>query len=240
MEEEQLTAGLSTLADELPDPLVDIDAVIQAARVRSRRRAVAAASGGTVVLIAALTLLITTTTRAWTDQPADPVPTVRAVVDDRARTLTAQLTARRDLIPSSLHIEPDDTAATRAIAGAPPPPLEFVKLSTEESKYSAFAKLTDNSGFGTLRIDVDKPFRINPWAKCGSLTGCPANTTSMVDWQLTDDIGRSRRIMGIRTDGIVVTATITIWLDPHLPGPTRPQMPLSNDQLYAFIDVFNY
>jgi hypothetical protein len=62
----------------------------------------------------------------------------------------------------------------------------------------------------------------------------------MVDWQLTDDIGRSRRIMGIRTDGIVVTATITIWLDPHLPGPTRPQMPLSNDQLYAFIDVFSY
>jgi hypothetical protein len=240
MEEEQLTAGLVSLADELPDPLVDVDAVIQAARVRSRRRAVAAASGGTVVVIAALTLLITTTTRAWHDRPADPVPTVQATVDDRARALTAQLAARRDLIPSGLRIEPDDTAGTRTIAGAPPPPLEFVQLPQESSKYSAFAKLTDDSGFGTLRIDVDKPFRVNPWAKCGTLTGCPADTPSMVDWQLTDDIGRSRRIMGIRTDGIVVTATITIWHDPHLPGPTRPQMPLSNDQLYAFIDVFSY
>jgi hypothetical protein len=236
MEEEQLTAGLVSLADDLPDPLVDIDAVIQAARVRSRRRAVAAASGGTVVVIAALTLLITTTTRAWHDRPADPVPTVQATVDNRAKALTAQLTARRDLIPSSLRVEPDDTPGTRTIAGAPPPPLEFVQLPQESSKYTAFAKLIDDSGFGTLRIDVDKPFRANPWARCGVFTGWPADTPPVVNWQLTDDIGRSRCITGIRTDGIVVTVSISIWSDSQ----TRPAVPLSNNQLYAFIDVFNY
>ena len=240
MEEEQLTTGLISLAEELPDPSIDIDAVIHTARLCSRRRAVAAASGGTVVVIAALTLLITTTTRAWNDRPADPVPTVRAVVDDRARTLTAQLTARRDLIPPLLRIEPDDTAGTRAIAGGPPPPLEFVRLPSESSKYSAFAKLADESGFGALRIDVDKPISANPSARCAAFTGCTPDTYSKVDWQLTDDIGRSRRIMGIRSDGIVVTTTIDIWPDSQLPGPTRPEMPLSKDQLYAFIAVFNY
>jgi len=158
------------------------------------------------------------------------------VVDDRARTLTAQLTARHDLIPPWLRIEPDDTAATRAIAGGPPPPLEFVKLSAESSQYTAFAKLTDDSGFGTLRIEVEKPFRINPWAKCSAFTGCTADQPAMVDWQLTDDIGRSRSIKGIRNDGIVVTVSMNIWSD----FPTRPAMPLSNEQLYAFIDVFSY
>src|SRR5262245_7963146 len=87
MDEKELTAGLSLLADEF-HPGVDVDAAIDTARVRIRRRqAMAATSVGTVLLIAAITAVLGTTGLGGSNQagsgPSSCPPTSRPTATAR-------------------------------------------------------------------------------------------------------------------------------------------------------------
>lgn len=73
MDDEQLTAGLSLLAEELTDPDVDIDAAIDTARLRTHyRQSVAATAAGTVLVIAAIATVVATTDRGADDAVGTP------------------------------------------------------------------------------------------------------------------------------------------------------------------------
>jgi hypothetical protein len=287
MDDKQLTAGLSLLADELTDPDVDIDAAIGAARLRAHyRQSVAATAAATVLVIAAITTFVATTDRGGdtvgsppscaptsiqldtTEQTATTVPPqfrtstpcrptdgeFPYMVDWKENEQTANLTdqlaaARANLIPSSLRVDRDDSVNTRYIRGGPPPALVFGTASSDDDAYVvAFAKLTDQQGSGFLEIAVNNgehstasvPFQPCPTdgPTCTSKQFADG-TTATWHSNIGDTRGWTQYMGAVRPDGTTIVVTISVW-PGNGPAPSRPQVPLTPDQLYQFATVFTY
>lgn len=188
--------------------------------------------------------------------PCGPVDGQRPAewkVDQRATNLTEQLAAA-NLIPPNLRISRDDSVNTRAIKGGPPPALEFGTLTPDGGSdrpldYTAFAKLTDEQGAAFLRIEIDKgehgPASV-PFGPCQP--GSPVCTTkdfadgTKAAWHthIGDAMGWNQIMGAVRPDGTTIVVSISVWPDTQLPDPTRPEVPLTPDQLYAFATAFTY
>ncbi|HET9139183.1 hypothetical protein [Actinophytocola sp.] len=264
MNDKQLTAGLNLLADEYSEP-VDIDGVIDAERSRRlRRRSVAAVTLGIVVLLTAVSVVTVTMNLGQRDQGAGPPtstagPTMingrKAVareVDDRARKLTAQLAGARTALLPNLTVGPD-SENTKGFREGTPPGLEFGKLVLVEDldkpqrfvHYEALARLSDQQGVATFRISVYSPETPEPDGCYPGLPTCTSRTLpdgTKATWRthLGDAMGWNQAMTARRPDGTLIMVRISVWNLSNGDKPTRPEVPLTQDQLYLFATVFSY
>lgn len=286
MDDKHISTGLALLADDMAPLEVDIDEVIAAARLRNRRRqAVTASALGTVGVIAVLTVAVTMVgvgdNRPGPPPPQPPATTsgaqsipgraANAVIDDRARRLTHQLAqAKTRIIPTDMRIESDPKNAEHIIGG-PPSPLEFIlqdfaDLPGPINEYTAFAKLSDELGWGTLRIsvghadqrpDIEGQMTCAPGSKSCVTREFPDRTRATLHYNIGTATGWNQGMTALRPDGTyIMVACDVFFFDSSIvdappppssappqsppPKPTRPQIPLSTDQLFDLATVFTY
>lgn len=270
MDDKHITTGLALLADDMAPLDMDIDEVIAAARLRNRRRqAITASALGTVGVLIVLTVAVTMV-GVGDNAPGPPPPIppatssshaipagprqAKAVTDDRSRKLTNQLAqAKSRVIPRDMRIEPDPQNAGHIIGG-PPVPLEFIlqefdDLPSPTTEYTAFAKLSDELGWGTLRISVG---HTNNRPGVEDEMVCPAGSKSCVTRDFSDRTkaylnyhigtatGWNQAMTALRPDGTYIMVACDVFFFGAATGPTRPQIPLSTDQLFDLATVFTY
>jgi hypothetical protein len=269
MNEKNLTRGLELLSEQMPAPAVDIDEVMATGRAHARRRQAIGATAFTAVgVVAAIAVIVQTLSTGdsggnWVGAPSStatrPAPVngkfpMTATTDSRSRTLTAQLAAAKaGIIPATLQTTVDDTRNTDNIIGGPPPALEFRKLEIvgepNFKSYVATAKLTDQQGYGTVRISVDKasPQQIDSALLCNqgnpncSTKAFADGTKATFTTHIGDRMGWNQRMSAVRPDGTLVQVNISVFdTSGAATGPSRPEVPLTTAQLFEFATVFTY
>jgi len=267
MDDKQLTAGLNLLADEFANG-VDIDAVIETERVRTRRRrSVAAVAMAIVVLLTAVSVVTLTMNVDQGSQGASPPTTqtsptrkvingklaANRVVDDESRKLTGQLDAAKATLLPNLQIAPDPENTDNIQEGTPPA-LEFGKLFIDDGteqpqeiqEYEAFAKLTDQQGVATIRISVSDNAAQRQDLDClAGRSDCtsqvlPDGTKASWHTHIGDAMGWNQNMVARRPDGTLTVVSLSVWTIRDGDRPTRPEVPLTQEQLYKFATVFTY
>jgi hypothetical protein len=249
---DELTRGLTMLADEADPAAVDTYAVIAKAKARTRnRRAGAATAFGTVAAIGALAVTFgagggtppatPTIAGPWRvcvgidDEPCTPL----TETDDRSRKLTQQLAKSPRVLPERFTVEQD---------GRDPAPLEFVVTNDKEKRYTAWATLLDP-------VDsVDISFEVGKVPAGTSIDGIPDPTFLPCTIGVRDCEARTLpdgTIARAETSNVPSAMEPITYATALRPDGTyiqviaavpeaRPDPPFTLEELFEFATVFTY
>lgn len=227
---DDVTRGLTMLADEAEPAPIDSHDVIARARARTRtRRTTVAAAFATVAVIGALA--VTVGNPGTSSKPATTT-TVATTPESLTDQLTRQLTeALPDLIPNEW----------KPVAEHPPeaPPLTFRCLG---SGCDAHAAYTDGAGKIDLRFQVDNIPRYGDSCEehCTRVAGpvraeLPDGTRTQVSVYTENLTSHEvQQLLASRPDGTQVSMSVT-W-----PQGQRGATPLTTDEIVKFATLFTY
>lgn len=243
-----VTRGLSLLADEAEPVLIDSHDVVAKARARTRnRRATTATALATVAVVGALTVALGGwPARQGTTAGTESTTIAPDLVDDgRAARFTEQFAAVwPTIVPAGVTTESSQAAVQEL--GSRLDPLEFVahRLGLGFVEYSAVAKLSDAAGTTELRIDIWPPneqfSELDPCPPCSS-HHLQDGTEARVQRGLitSDSLAERTYLTALRPDG----SRIQVMEMNATYGSTdvsRPDLVLDTDALLALATAFTY
>jgi hypothetical protein len=243
---DELTRGLTMLADEAEPVAIDVYGVIDTAKKRTRnRRASAASAFGTVAIVGALAMTIGFG-GADGSSPTAGAQSTTTVSPSPVETQYADLLA--DHLPTALRPGATFSVATGSDDDDDPSTGRLISISGTgiEVTVLAHATLTDQEGSTNLDVTATETvadFTFSPCRTDATLcetrtVGNGATASLIADYPSGDGTGRVSELEIRLPDQVIVLHERNIDLDDGT--VSRPELMLDVEQMFALAEAFTY